>query len=261
MELKFTNYEFKDKKISFEIEKGTIYGVTGQNGRDLLEIISLSKLNKGILTVNSEKITKDNINEYRRRISLVGQNIETSQHKILNIMVDHIKRHNLTIKNPIKKIKDSLKIVELAEDILEKNIETLSSSEKKLFQLALSLLSNPDIIILDEPIKCLDKSNEKKLIMLLQRLKEQFSKTIIIYSDDSNVLYKYTNNMLFVKNNEILLTGLTNELYLRVDFLKRNKFDIPDIVEFTYIAKKKKQVKIDYHKDVRDIIKDIYKHI
>ena len=67
--------------------------------------------------------------------------------------------------------------------------------------------------------------------------------------------------MLFIKNNDILLSGPTNELYLRVDFLKRNKFDIPDIIEFTYITKKKKQVKIDYHKDVRDIIKDIYKHI
>ena len=261
MELKFTNYEFKEKKISFEIEKGTIYGITGQNSKELLEIIALNKLNKGILTINNEKVTKDNINEYRRRISLIGQDLETSQHKLLNIMIDHIKRHNLTIKDPIKKIKDSLKIVELPEDILSRNIETISSSEKKLFQLALSLLSNPDIIILDEPIKCLDKSNEKKLIMLLQRLKEQFSKTIIIYSDDSNTLYKYTSNMLFIKNNDILLSGPTNELYLRVDFLKRNKFDIPDIIEFTYLAKKKKQVKIDYHKDVRDIIKDIYKHI
>lgn len=261
MELKFTNYEYKDKKISFEIEKGTIYGITGQNSFDFLGVLSLKKLNKGILTINNEKITKDNINDYRRRISFISQNIETSQHNIFNIMIDHIKRHNLTIKNPIKKIKDSLRIVELDEELLTRNIEIISSSEKKQFQLALSLLSNPDIIILDEPLKCLDKSNEKKLIMLLQRLKEQFSKTIIINSDDSNILYKYTNNMLFIKNNEVLIEGPTNELYLRVDYLKRNKFDIPDIVEFTYIAKKKKQVKIDYHKDVRDIIKDIYKHI
>ena len=67
--------------------------------------------------------------------------------------------------------------------------------------------------------------------------------------------------MIFVKNNEILLQGATNDVYQRVDYLKRNKFDIPNIVEFTYIAKKKKKVKIDYHKDIRDIIKDIYKHV
>ena len=131
MELKFTNYEYKDKKISFEIEKGTIYGITGQNSFDFLEILSLKKLNKGILTINNEKITKDNINDYRRRISFISQNIETSQHNIFNIMIDHIKRHNLTIKNPIKKIKDSLRIVELDEELLTRNIETISSSEKK----------------------------------------------------------------------------------------------------------------------------------
>ena len=67
--------------------------------------------------------------------------------------------------------------------------------------------------------------------------------------------------MIFLKNDEIFLTGKTNDVYLRVDYLKRNKFEIPDIVEFTYIARKKKEVRIDYHKDVRDIIKDIYKHI
>ena len=43
--------------------------------------------------------------------------------------------------------------------------------------------------------------------------------------------------------------------------MKRNKIDIPEIIEFTYLAKKQKNVKIDYHKDIRDIIKDIYKHV
>ena len=47
----------------------------------------------------------------------------------------------------------------------------------------------------------------------------------------------------------------------REDFLKKNRINITKIVEFTYLAKKKKNIKIDYHKDVRDIIKDIYKHV
>ena len=127
--------------------------------------------------------------------------------------------------------------------------------------MALALLSNPEIIIIEEPFKWLDKQNEKKLIMLLQRLRDQFKKTIIVSSQDSEILYKYTNTMLFIKNGNIVLTGPTKDCYIRVDFLKKNKFHIPEIVEFTHIAKKNKDVKIDYHKDVRDIIKDIYKHI
>lgn len=260
MELKFINYEHKEKNISLTLTPGNIYGITGKNSSELIPVISLRKLNKGQVTANEEKINKENVNEYRKKISLITT-FNTSQINIYNIMIEYIKRNNLVIKNPLKKIKDSLKIVELEETILNKNIYEISFSERKILLFAISLLSNPDILILEEPFKCIDKQNEKKLVMLIQRLKEQFKKTIIIISEDSNMLYKYTNEMIFIKNNEILLTGKTNELYLRVDYLKRNKFDIPKIVEFTYIAKKTKEVKIDYHKDVRDIIKDIYKHI
>ena len=46
-----------------------------------------------------------------------------------------------------------------------------------------------------------------------------------------------------------------------MDYIKRNGYKVPEIVQFTYKAIKKKKVKIDYHKDIRDIIKDIYKHV
>ena len=43
--------------------------------------------------------------------------------------------------------------------------------------------------------------------------------------------------------------------------MKKNRVNIPEIVEFTYQAKKEKKAKIDYHRDIRDLIKDIYKHV
>lgn len=261
MEIIFKNYEYKDNKLSFKIEKGQILGITGKNSTEIADLISLKSLNKGQITINGQRVNKDNIWSYRKKIVQIKGRISTQQTNVFNIMIEYIKRNNLEIKDPLKKITDSLRIVSLEETILKRNIQTLSSSEKKLLQIALSLLSNPDLIVFEEPFRYLDKYNEKKIIMLLQRLKEQFKKTIIIVSEDSNILYKYTNNMIFIKNNEIVFDGKTNELYLNVDDLTKNKFDIPEIVEFTYIAKKKKEVKIDYHKDVRDIIKDIYKHI
>ncbi|MBO5121015.1 MAG: ATP-binding cassette domain-containing protein [Bacilli bacterium] len=260
MEIKFINCEYKEKIVSLTFEPSKIYGITGKNIEELIPIISLREICKGQIIVDENKITKDNIKEHQRKVSFVTA-IKSAQINIYNIMVEYIKRNNLIIKDPIKKIKDSLKIVGLEDNILNKNIYETSTSEKKLLSFAIYLLSNPEVLIIEEPFKCLDKQNEKKIIMLLQRLKEQFKKTIIIISEDSNILYKYTNEMIFVKNNEILITGKTEELYLKVEYLKKNRFDIPEIVEFTHLAKKKKEVKIDYHKDVRDIIKDIYKHI
>jgi hypothetical protein len=75
------------------------------------------------------------------------------------------------------------------------------------------------------------------------------------------MLYKYTNNLIILKNNKVVIEGDTYTIINRVDFLKRHSIEVPDIVKLTYLAKKKKKVKIDYHKDIRDIIKDIYKHV
>ena len=54
--------------------------------------------------------------------------------------------------------------------------------------------------------------------------------------------------------------GDSDELFTSSEIIKENVVPIPYITEVTYLAKNKK-VKLSYHKDVRDIIKDIYKHV
>ncbi len=262
MELKFINYGYKNNDVSFTIPSKAIIGLTGSGIEEFIPILTLKALNKGKLTVDNIQVTKENLELFRQKIAYIPLiSPVSSELNVYNYMTEYLKTYNITSKDSHKKIKDSLKLVGLPETILVKSPNVLSTSERKLIDLALALFSNPEILVLEEPFKSLDKYNEKMLSMLLQRLKEQLGKTIIIVSSNSNILYKYTTEMLFLKNDQIFLTGPTDSTYLRVDYLKRNKFEIPDSIEFTYLAKKKKEVKIDYHKDVRDVIKDIYKHI
>lgn len=263
MELKILNCTYHDTSINIDIKSNNITGITGISNTNIQKVLSYLEIGKYQIIIDNVKLTKDNVYDYRKKISLVLPYLPDYSFvsTVQELMNYKIKQYNLSMKDEDKKIKDSLRIVGLDENYLLRSIRQLSTSEKNLLQISISLLSNPEIIIVEEPFKNLDTKNEKKLMMLFQRLKEQFHKTIIFISNDSNILYKYTNEMIFIKKDKIILTGATNEAYLRVDYLNRNKFSIPDIVKFTYLAKKKKQVKIDYHKDIRDIIKDIYKHV
>ena len=117
------------------------------------------------------------------------------------------------------------------------------------------------MIVLTEQFSKLDLINQKKIYMILTKLKEQYDKTIVIISNNANILYKYCTKAIIIKNGRVLTEGDIREVYCKIEMLRKSKFDIPDIVEFTHKAKKIKRVKIDYHKDIRDIIKDIYKHI
>ena len=263
MEIIFQEYKYDEEILDFSIHHNTFNGITGKSKDKIMEILALNHNYKGKIIINNHEINRKDINNYKRRIQIIKDDNTLNSYKknIYDLMRYEIIRRKISIKNEEKKILDSLKIVGLNPIILNQSVSTLSSSEKKFLQLALALLSNPDVLVLEEPFKYLDMKNEKQLIMLLIKIKEQYNKTIVFVSDDSNMLYKYTSNLIITKNNNILVEGNTNEIYQRVDFLKRNSIIIPDLVELTYLAKKRKKVKIDYHKDIRDIIKDIYKHV
>lgn len=263
MEIAFKNIAYHDQTINFSLNSNEIIGITGKQTEELLSLIALYNFPEGTILYNNIKLDKNNRNEYFRKISYVKAEFEKSPYinTVKETMEFVIEYYRLQIKDINKKMKDSLKIVGLEDIYMDRLLSTLSKSELKLIQIAISLLSNPEVLILEEPFVDLDNKNEKRIYMLLLRLKEQYHKLIIIGSEDSNMLHKYTTKMLFIKNGEILLEGETQVVYQRVDFLKRNGFAIPEITMLTYKANKEKNANIDYHKDIRDIIKDIYKHV
>ena len=262
MEIKFNKYIVNNKEYNLIINSKDITAVVTNDEMFFQKLISLKYPLKGEILINDKKITEDNINFYQRKISIATEYKSIPYIKtVLEYMNHVIIGKNLIIKNPNKKIIDSLKIVGLDEKYLLRELNTLSTSEQALVQIATTLLSNPEVIVLTEQFSKLDLINQKKIYMVLTKLKEQYHKIIIIISNNANILYKYCTKAIVMKNGRVLADGDIREVYCKVEMLRKSKFDIPDIVEFTNKAKKVKKVKIDYHKDIRDIIKDIYKHV
>lgn len=262
MEIKFNKFTLGNNEITLDINNTNIIGILTNNIENILKLLALTLPLKGEIIINSQKVTTENIFKYRRMISIVSSYKQLPFIKtVLDYMNYIITSKNLIIKNPNKKIIDSLRIVGLDEKILLRDIATLSSSEKELVQISVSLLSNPEVIIITNQFFKLDLKNQKKIYMLLQRLKEQYKKIIIIVNDNANIIYKYSTRVIVIKNNKILADNNEKDVFCKVEMLRKSKFDIPEIVDFTHMAKKNKNVKLDYHKDIRDIIKDIYKHV
>lgn len=261
MEIVFKNYKYKDNNLNFTIEEKEINGIVTDDIEEIVDIIKLKLKYIGNIIIDKETI-KTPI-KYKNKINIVPDEIDNNIHfqTVYELLENEVLKRKIRPKNLEKKVEDSLKIVGLKAEILDRNIYTLSSSEKKFVQVAKALLSNPELIILIEPFKKLDKKNKKKLMMLLEKIKDNYNKSIIIIDNNINNIYNYTKHLIIFLNNKIIKEGQTFDILTNVNYLKKNKIDIPDIVEITYLALKNKKVKIDYHKDIRDIIKDIYKHV
>lgn len=259
MEIIFNNCVVNNNTFPFRISSKKIIGITGDNLEEIIDIIKLHNISKE--TIIDGKVINNSINNIKSKI-VYTEDIKINN-SVLNIyeLMKYIMIQNNNPKNSEKRIKDALRIVGLDKSLLNKNINDCSQSEKNILNIAMSLLLNPDIIIISDPFKGIDLNNQKKLYLMFKKICDQYNKTIIFASDNINTLYKYTNDIIIYKNHNILLSIKTKDLYKHIEKMMNHKVEIPEIMEFIYQSKKRKKVKIDYHQDIRDLIKDIYKHV
>ena len=255
--------EYKTKIGNIKFNSKDINGIIGNKLSDIEEIIKVDYESIDKIILDKKTLSKEDYNTLKRKISIVKKNDYLNiQIGTINELMEYIlKQKKIYPKNKQKKINDSLRIVGLDKSILERNIKNISRSETKLLQIAISLLSNPDILVIEEPFNYLDLKSIKNIMIVLRKVKEQYNKVIIFVSDDIEKMYQHTDKIVIYNSKEIILIGDTKKVFQDVKKLKEYDIPIPHIVEFTYQAKKEKKVKIDYHSDIRDIIKDIYKHV
>ncbi len=259
MELAFKDLSFKDKKLSFKFPLEKIIGITGDNRKDMIDYLTFKKKNFSLFLDQK----KCSIEEMKEKISYVEEDAldKYFQNTVYEMMYYEIRRKGLKLKDPRKKIKESFKIVGLNDSMNNRLLKTLSSSEKSLLRISLGLLSNPEIFMIEEPFLELDKQNKKMVNLLFRRMKEEYHKTIIILSDDIDSIYQDTDYVVLLHNNKVVSEGDTKEILSDQKWLKINKCKIPEMVDLTTYIWEKKQVNLEYHRDIRDIIKDIYKHV
>ena len=154
-------------------------------------------------------------------------------------------------------IKKLLKDYNLKEEILNKEINELSHSEQKLLKYLLMEISDKKIIIIDEPFLDLDYENKKLISLLLNRLIKN-NKTIIIGSVDSNIIYSLCKRVLFINNSDCYYDEIS--VFKNNSILRKYHVPTPNIVKFIELAKKKK-IKLKDSRDIRDLIKDVYRNV
>ena len=78
---------------------------------------------------------------------------------------------------------------------------------------------------------------------------------------DSNILYDLTDEIFIFDKGKLIMNGNTDDVYSNIEPLIDNNIDIPYFSKLTYKANKEKGATLFYRKDVRDVIKDVYKSV
>jgi len=205
-----TYKNFALKNISFEINKGDYFVLLGNSGSGkslLLELIAgLINANSGEIHLNNKNITKFKIQ--KRNIGLVFQDYALFPHlTVKDNLLFPIKKD----KNKYKKAKEIAELLNIT-NLLERYPGKLSGGEAQRVALGRTLITEPEILLLDEPLSSLDVQLRSGLRHLLKKINKK-GQTIIHVTHDYDEAIALATRVAVIDNGKIIQTGDTDTVF------------------------------------------------
>ncbi len=201
--------------VSISLEKKHIYGFIGENGAGKSTFM---KIITGLIYPTSGTYSimgKESSREREKMRRHIGSMIEEPALYPNYTILQNLELQRTLVGNPDKLASDKvLKMVDLSE-AKNKKVHTLSMGMKQRLSIAMALIGNPQILILDEPINGLDPKNIVALRNLLQKLNEEKNITIFISSHILSEIYLLATDYIFIHKGKIIDVITHDELEAR----------------------------------------------
>jgi ABC-2 type transport system ATP-binding protein len=201
------------QNLELKVPKGSIYGFLGPNGSGksttIRLLLGLLKKHSGTVALFGESFHSKTRLKSLDKIGALIENPSLYEH--LNA-VDNLKiAANYRQGIPLERIHEVLNIVKLSH-AKKKKVKAYSLGMKQRLGLAISLLSKPELIILDEPTNGLDPKGIIEMRELIKELNEKSGITIFISSHLLSEIEKTCTHVGIIRNGKMLFQDTVKEL-------------------------------------------------
>lgn len=226
--------------VDFEIPtKGVtaLFGPSGCGKTTLLRCIAgLESDARGVLRVG-EETWQDNeknifLSPHRRPVGFVFQEMSLFPH--LSVMGNL----QFALKRSMENHLDLDQVVNFTgiKQLLDRGIQKLSGGEKQRVALARALLTNPQMLLLDEPLAALDQPSRMELIPYLENLQERYSLPIIYVSHSLSEVTRFADHVVLLSEGKVKGAGKLSQIFAQTDFDLQPGDDPLTVIETTVVG-------------------------
>ncbi|MER2109243.1 MAG: dipeptide ABC transporter ATP-binding protein [Solibacillus sp.] len=210
--------------ISFEIYEGETLGIVGESGCGKSTtgrvLMRLHEPTEGKVMFEGTELTKlssEEMRKMRREIQMVFQDPYASlnpRHTIEKILEEPLIVHGIgTAIERKKKVMEYLQIVGLSEYHAKRYPHQFSGGQRQRIGIARALMTNPKLIIADEPVSALDVSIQAQVLNLMQKLQEDLKLTYIFIAHDLGVVRHISDRVGVMYLGRMVELAVSESLY------------------------------------------------
>jgi molybdate transport system ATP-binding protein len=195
-----------------------IFGESGSGKTSLLRCIAgLEKTASGSLNVNGEHWQNASVfvPTHKRSLGYVFQEASLFEHlTAMGNLRYAIKRNNQAANTTLL---EQVIIVMGIEGILEQFPQQLSGGERQRVAIARALLSEPKLLLMDEPLASLDTARKLEILPYLERLRSSFNIPILYVSHAVDEIVRLADHAVIMHQGKLITQGSITELFSRAD--------------------------------------------
>ena len=207
--------------ISLQIFRGEALGLIGESGcgkstfsRVVMHLIPPTE---GQVFYNGKPVTGKDIMEFRRRVQMVFQDPYSSLDPRMNvrdIIEEPLRVHtNLSAEEKLAVVKKVLEQIELPAETLEKYPHEFSGGQRQRIGIARVLVTDPELLVCDEPVSALDVSIQASILNLFKQMQRERGLSYLFISHDLSVVKHLCDRIAVMYLGRIVELAEKKELF------------------------------------------------
>lgn len=197
--------------LNLQVPYGSIYGFLGQNGAGktttLRLLLGLLKKQEGSISVFNAPFEKNRV----ATLAQIGSLIESPSFYAHLSATDNLRILQKVYQCPKERITEVLEIVGL-QNVKNKKVNQFSLGMKQRLSIAIAILHNPKLLILDEPTNGLDPNGIIEIRELIRRINTEFGITVVISSHLLAEVEKLVTHVGIINKGSLLFQGTLKDL-------------------------------------------------
>ena len=219
------NFSIPDRGIT------VVFGPSGSGKTTLLRAIAgLEKSDKGFLKIGDSVWQKgeDFLATHKRQIGYVFQDAALFDHLDVKGNLNFVIKRAIGLKEDfIESIHNLLEI----KTLLNRKTTQLSGGERQRVAIARALLTNPKILLLDEPLSALDLKRKNEILPYLDSIHNDLEIPILYVTHSQDEMSRLADHLLLIEDGNIVGSGPVNDMLTRFDMPLSHGGDAVSIIE------------------------------